>query len=229
MDVKKLYQNRFLSSSHLKEREEENLRKRQEIWNVLCASFFDAYLEDVDTLLEIGAGYGEFINQAAPLAKEKIVIDINPDTKKYVAENVRVLIENACDVPSLSSASVDAIFMSNFLEHLPTKDDILALFRECHRLLKANGKILILNPNIRLVGGAYWDFFDHMLPLTEKSIQEALEISGFNITTCIPAFLPYTTKSALPTHPLLIKMYLALPFFWKFLGKQCFLVAEAIK
>ncbi len=29
--------------------------------------------------------------------------------------------------------------------------------------------MLVLQPNIRYVGGAYWDFLDHHLPLTDRT------------------------------------------------------------
>ena len=51
-------------------------------------------------------------------------------------------------------------------------------------------------------------------------------MKGFDIKTCIDRFLPFTTQGALPTHPLLVKLYLKFPFVWKLLGKQFFIVAQ---
>jgi SAM-dependent methyltransferase len=119
---------------------------------------------------------------------------------------------------------VDVVFMSNFLEHLPDKQLVLDTFVEARRILRAGGRILILQPNIRFVGGEYWDFFDHHTPLTDRSLVEALDITGFEVTRCIPRFLPYTTRSALPQHPMLVKLYLHVPLAWKILGKQAFVV-----
>jgi len=53
-----------------------------------------------------------------------------------------------------------------------------------------------------------------------------LQQSGFEIEKVIPRFLPYTTKSALPTHPFLIKAYLKMPIFWPLLGKQFLVTAR---
>ena len=45
-----------------------------------------------------------------------------------------------------------------------------------------------MGPNIKHLTGLYWDFFDHHVILTEKSLSEALEIEGFKIEKCISDF-----------------------------------------
>jgi hypothetical protein len=40
-----------------------------------------------------------------------------------------------------------------------------------------------------------------------------------------PRFLPYTTKSALPTWSILVRTYLRVPLLQRIFGKQMFLVA----
>jgi hypothetical protein len=62
--------------------------------------------------------------------------------------------------------------------------------------------------------------------LTEKAVVEACHMAGLHPIKVIPAFLPYTTKSRLPQWGFLIKLYLAVPLFWKLFGKQALVVAE---
>jgi len=83
-----------------------------------------------------------------------------------------------------------------------------------------------MQPNVRFVGPAFWDFFDHRLPLTEKGMAEALGVAGFEIEELRPRFLPYTTKGRLPSRPLLLKLYLRLPLAHRLLGQQMFVVAR---
>jgi hypothetical protein len=71
-------------------------------------------------------------------------------------------------------------------------------------------------------------FFDHITPLDDRSITEALEISGFSIKKCIPRFLPYSTKSRLPKSLMGLKIYLMVPFLWKLFGKQFLIIAEKV-
>jgi len=86
--------------------------------------------------------------------------------------------------------------------------------------------VLILQPNIRLIGGSYWDFFDHQTAPTEKSLGEAATMAGFKTKQVIVRFLPYTTKSKFPQHPLLVRAYLHLPPAWLFFGKQTLYLGE---
>ena len=55
------------------------------------------------------------------------------------------------------------VFMSNYLEHLPIsrRGHRASCGRSRHGLLRPGGRVIVLQPNIRFVGGAYWDFIDH--------------------------------------------------------------------
>jgi ubiquinone/menaquinone biosynthesis C-methylase UbiE len=119
----------------------------------------------------------------------------------------------------------DVVFMSNYLEHLPSADAVVTQMRQVHQVLKSGGRMIVLQPNIRLVGGAYWDFLDHKVPLTDRSLVEAAMAAGFEVERLIPRLLPYTTKSRLPQHPALVRAYLKAPLAWRLLGKQTLLVA----
>src|SRR3981081_2302919 len=88
------------------------------------------------------------------------------------------------------------------------------------QLRTPNGRVLVLQPNIRLVGGRYWDFIDHKVALTERSLQEAASVAGFTTVEMITRFLPFSTKSRLPQHPALVRAYLAFRPAWLLMGKQ---------
>ena len=92
--------------------------------------------------------------------------------------------------------------------------------------MRAGGKIILLQPNIRYCYKDYWMFFDHVTPLDDRSLCEVLEINGFNIVKCIPRFLPYTTKNNFPKNKFLIWLYLKFPIFWKILGGQKYIYAD---
>ena len=61
---------------------------------------------------------------------------------------------------------------------------------------------------------------DHYTALTEQSLVEAAELAGLTTTNLITRFLPYTTKSRIPQHRLLVRAYLAFPPLWRLLGQQ---------
>lgn len=127
----------------------------------------------------------------------------------------------------VEKGQVDVFFISNFLEHLSDKDEVLRLIKELAHLVKPGGKLMILQPNIRLVGGKYWDFFDHKVGLTEKALMELAEACGLKVETCVPRFLPYTTKSAMPQGIFFVWLYLKLmPLSGFVFGEQSFMVLK---
>jgi SAM-dependent methyltransferase len=214
-ELESLYQQRF---------PESELRRKQAIWQVLCSRFFNRFVRPDDTVVDIGAGYCEFINNIA--ARHKIAVDLNPQVARFAAPGIRIINESCTAIRELEADSVDAVFMSNFLEHLPDKKMVLDTFREAHRILRSGGRIIVLQPNIRFLYDEYWDFFDHHTALSDRSLVEGLQLAGFTADVVIPRFLPYTTKSRLPQAPWLVAAYLAFPPAWRLLGKQALVVAR---
>ncbi len=118
----------------------------------------------------------------------------------------------------IASESVDFAFASNVLEHMRSPDEPLAVL-ESIRTIRPGGRLLILQPNVRHVGAAFWDFVDHRLPLTEKGMSEALVLARFRVRE-VRSRLPYTTKSAIPQWEWLVRAYIRTPpLHWAF-GKQ---------
>ena len=101
---------------------------------------------------------------------------------------------------------------------------MLAILRSVYAILKPGGRFLVMGPNFKYCPRQYYDFFDHHLALTEASMQEAMELAGFEVMLNRSRFLPFTMKSAMPSHPLLVKAYLRCPWLWTILGRQFFLV-----
>lgn len=214
-DLARLYQHRFDP--------EERFAKRR-LWRTLCRHFFQRYVPKDAVLLELACGYGEFVSSIE--AGRLHALDLNPDVARYLPPAVQFHLGSAEQVPELESASFDVVFCSNFLEHLSDKAAAARVFAEVLRLLKPGGRFLVLGPNIRAVPGAYWDFWDHHLPLSERSLAEGLLVAGFTLERVIGRFLPYSTKSRLPQAAFLVAAYLHLPIAWRILGKQFFVVAR---
>lgn len=204
---------------------DEARRAKAELWKTLVDSFFSNYVAPGDCVLDVGAGYCDFVNNVR--ARRRIAVDINPETKKHAAPGVEVHqvdLERIAEV--VAAESVDLAFASNVFEHLRDPDALLAVLGAIHAVLRPGGRLLILQPNIRYVGAAFWDFFDHTLPLTEKGMAEALEVAGFEVTEVRPRFLPYTTKSALPQWRWIVRAYVAArPLQWLF-GQQMLVLAQ---
>jgi ubiquinone/menaquinone biosynthesis C-methylase UbiE len=212
----KLYAYRFSS----RERE-----RKDAIWRVLCQRYFQKFVEDEDTVLDIACGYGEFIRHIR--ARRKLAVDLNTAVRDDLPDDVQFFPASAASMPGIPSGTVDLCFASNFFEHLEDKRAMDAVLGEARRVLKPGGRFVSMQPNIRYAADKYWDFYDHVLPLSHLSAAEAFSKSGFTVEVLVPRFVPFSTKSAYPTHPLFVEAYLRLPAIWRFFGGQFVLVARS--
>jgi len=214
-DLSALYKIRFA---------EADLPRKAAIWQVICRDYLQRFIKPSDTVVDVACGYGEFLNNIT--AARRIAVDLNPDAPKFLQPGIEFHLCAATDLASVAAGVADIVFTSNFLEHLPDKKTLDIFLSEVMATLKPGGSYLILGPNLKYLPGAYWDFYDHHLGLTEMALSEALQLKGFHISLCVDRFLPYTTQGALPTHPKLVELYLKFPLVWKILGKQFFIVAQ---
>jgi SAM-dependent methyltransferase len=197
---------------------------RAEVWNTLAKHYFARWIKADSVVLDVGCGYCEFINSVVAL--RKYGMDLNPDSAVAADPDVTLLPQD-CSLPwLLPESSLDAVFTSNFLEHLPDKKALAATLREAHRGLKRGGLFIAMGPNIRFLHGEYWDFIDHHIPLTDRSLSEALSTSGFRVVKVIPRFLPYTMSVGRRPPTWAVRLYLAVPLLWRLAGKQFLVVAE---
>ncbi|MEQ1697497.1 MAG: methyltransferase domain-containing protein [Hyphomicrobiaceae bacterium] len=214
-DVSTIYRDRFANTG---------LAKRQRVWSVLCEDFFSKLIAPNSTVLDVACGYGEFSNNIT--AAHKFAVDLNPDSPKYLNPDVVFTRTAATDLSAIKSDSIDVAFTSNFLEHLKSKDECNAVFAEIRRVLKPGGRFIVLGPNIRYCYAQYWDYYDHYLPLSDLSLAEGLRIANYDVVRVIDRFLPYTMNNNTPTRDFLVRLYLKMPFAWRFLGKQFLVIAQ---
>ncbi len=202
----------------------QRLAYRRAVWRTLTRSHFARYIAPTATVLDLGCGYGEFINHVE--CSRRYAMDANRDAARHLDPEVELLCQDCSDRWELEDDSLDVVFTSNFFEHLPDKRALGRVFAEIRRCLKEGGRLIAMGPNIRYVGGRYWDFWDHHVPLTDRSLTEALEVAGLAVVESVPRFLPFTMATG-PEYPsFFVRLYLRLPFLWRFLGGQFLVVAE---
>lgn len=169
-------------------------------------------------VLDMACDRGYFIRHIA--AADRWASDVR-DMSAAVGGDVHFVLADGLTLAShLPAGSFDVVFMSNYLEHLPDGAAVVDQLRVAAELVKPGGRVIVLQPNIRLTGARYWDFIDHKVALTERSLEEAALTAGLSTEKIIVRFLPYTTRSRMPQHPLLVRAYLAVPLAWRLLGGQ---------
>lgn len=212
--LRKEYEQRFKDSEEY----------RNAVWKILCSEYFSKYVDASATVLDLGAGWGEFSRNI--VAAKKYAMDLNQECGRRLVGVSEFLHQDCSTNWPLEDGSLDAVFTSNFFEHLPDKKSIEATLDQAFRCLKSGGKIICMGPNIKYVPGTYWDFWDHFVPITEESLSEVLRLKNFRIERKIARFLPYTMSNGSQPPVIAVSLYLRLPFVWPLFGKQFLVVGE---
>src|SRR5262249_31149861 len=107
-------------------------RAKDAVWRGLCADFFQRLVAEDATVLDLGAGFCEFVNHIR--GREKWAVDTDPRLPERAAPDVHVHPGPAHDLGWRETASVDVVFASNVFEHFRTKDDVLRALEEVVRV-----------------------------------------------------------------------------------------------
>ena len=212
-DVAAIYRHRFSEADRL---------AKARVWRVLCEHFFQRYVRETDTILDLACGFGEFSRFIR--AGRKIAVDLNAEAAELLPPGVEFHRAPASNLDFLPADSVDVCFASNFFEHLPTKGELDRVLGEVRRVLRPGGRLVAVQPNIRYAPGEYWDFYDHHLPLSHLSCAEAFAQAGLEVVELVGRFLPFSTRSWLPKHPWLVRAYLRMRPAWRLVGRQFLIV-----
>jgi ubiquinone/menaquinone biosynthesis C-methylase UbiE len=195
--------------------------RRETLWQTLVQYYFQPRIPQDSCVLELGAGYGHFINNVR--AQRRIAQDQWPDFAQHLEPGVESHVGPVTDLSFLADNSVDFVFASNLFEHV-TQQDFASVLQQLRRKLTPIGTLTILQPNYRYAFRDYFDDYTHITPYSHVSICDFLQANSYEVIHCAPRFMPLTLKSRLKVSPLLIRLYLLSPL--KPLGKQMLVQAR---
>jgi|WetSurMetagenome_2_1015567.scaffolds.fasta_scaffold292911_2 ubiquinone/menaquinone biosynthesis C-methylase UbiE len=198
-------------------------RGRTKVWKAITEYLQENIRTDSDTVLDLGAGYCDFINNIK--ACKKIAIDINPETIQFCNSEVKFYCASVDNISALDENSVDVLFASNLLEHLDDAE-LAATLKEISRVVKKGAKIILIQPNYRYSYKEYFDDYTHKKIFTHISLKDYFQANGFEALKVYPKFLPFSLKSRLPKSYMLTKIYLL--SFWKPMAKQMLLIFRKV-
>ncbi len=194
--------------------------RRRAVWRAIVR-YVTRDAEDVGTLVELGAGYCDFVNQFP--ARRKIAFDLNPEMRRWADPGVELRVESAIALPGVADRSVDLVFASNFLEHLP-EAELATLLPRVRAVLSARGRLILIQPNHRRCAEHYFDDPTHVTIFDDRNIACWLSRFGLRVVHLDPGLLPFSMNSRLPKSELMTSLYLRSPL--RPLAAQMYVVAE---
>jgi SAM-dependent methyltransferase len=133
-------------------------------------------------VVDVGCGSGTTLAQLRDLGWRTEGVDSDP--KAVAAASSRGLEVHLGSLPDrrYPDSSMDAVTMSHVIEHVP---DPAGLLRECRRVLKPDGRLVVVTPNAASLGhsryGAAWRGLEpprHLQVFTGPSLRRAVETAG---------------------------------------------------
>jgi cyclopropane fatty-acyl-phospholipid synthase-like methyltransferase len=207
-----------MTSGYFQTRYEFN-SDRKRVWKAIC-EYLSRYIPPDSSVLELGSGYCDFINNI--VAKNRVAVDMDKNSGSYCDKSVSFLNIKATDI-EFAEKTFNIVFASNLFEHLD-EEELDTLIGKITKILKNNGKLIIIQPNYYYAYREYWDDYTHKKAFSHVSLSDYLASNGFNIRKIEKRFLPYSFKSRIPKSYILTKIYLL--SFWHPLAKQMLIIAE---
>lgn len=178
------------------------------MWCAIVDYISKKYLKEPTAALDLGCGYGDFINNLK--CPNKFAVDLNPDAANYLAPGIKFINSTADKLEAVESGSLDLIFSSNLLEHLDDSE-LERAAREFHRVLKVDGLMITMQPNYYYAYREYFDDYTHKKVFSHQSLQDFFSANGFKTNAMEKKFVPFSLKSRLPKTYMLTKLYLDFP------------------
>lgn len=195
-------------------------RRRAAVWKAI-ASYLERYIPREASLVDLGSGYCDFVNQVR--AARRWAVDLHLDPAELAAPGVVPLRSDVCELGGIPDGAIDLVFASNILEHLDDSK-IERLSTEVLRKLRPGGRLIVLGPNFRYCYSRYFDDYTHVKVLTHVSLADLLAARGFEIERVVPRFLPFSMKGRGPRWGWLVSLYLRSP--WRPFAAQMLVIAR---
>ncbi|MDW8364259.1 MAG: class I SAM-dependent methyltransferase [Abditibacteriales bacterium] len=189
-----------------------------------------------NSILEIGSGFGYFLNEARMLGWQGVGVEVSPFSVEYARRTygVEVLLGTLEQhLEALRRTPFDVVALWNVFEHLP---DPLGSLRQFHALLRAGGALLIKVPDARALTMTprtlgqrlfhrrylrrYYPVLAHMhlIHLTPETFGKMAAVSGFAPPAIYDHFPPEQRPTRNLRWALRHRLYIALGFPYNFVA-----------
>ena len=137
-------------------------------------------------LLDVGCGNGRFLDQMRQLGWKVAGIEPDGEAVSVAREkfDLDVLLGSLVEA-RFADGHFDAITMNHVIEHV---SDPIELLKECRRVLKPGGKLVVVTPNINSMGyhvfGEYWRGLEvprHLTLFSPQALRSCAKSAGMDV------------------------------------------------
>ncbi len=183
-DMTKMYENYADDDSHMRlPKNQEELEKNPLKRDYFLKEILE-FTKPGGKILDVGCGWGAFLQNARQKGFEPIGIEITPDSVNFAREKLGLeVLSQPLEEVDFPPGSFVVVTMLHVLEHLPYPQKAL---RKVYEILKPEGLFCGIVPNIESFAsehqGDNWEWLDpnfHYLHFSPQVLKARLEEAGF--------------------------------------------------
>jgi SAM-dependent methyltransferase len=133
-------------------------------------------LNSNSSILELGCGRGEFLNEFTNLGMKGFGVDISDFAVNFCTNAEIKVVDITKESLPYPDNFFDIVYSKSFIEHFYYPEE---LFKEAYRVLKPSGIFINLTPEWKYIYTSFYEDFTHRTPFTKKSLQDIYLVSGF--------------------------------------------------
>jgi ubiquinone/menaquinone biosynthesis C-methylase UbiE len=127
-------------------------------------------------LLEIGCGRGEFLNAFQQLGMSCYGVDLSEYSFCHLKDIQVAKVDISQDVLPFENNSFDVVYHKSLIEHLYSPDHLM---KETYRVLKPEGRVIILTPDWVSTMKVFYEDYTHSRPYTVTAVSDLLKVYDF--------------------------------------------------
>lgn len=138
-------------------------------------------------LLDVGCGSGELLAFLNSIGWQGVGVDPDPAAVQQACAMGLMVHQGSIEEQNYADNHFDLITLSHVIEHI---HDPIALFKECYRIIKPGGQIVVLTPNLNSLGhrifGDAWRGLEpprHLYLYSAKTLSLTLGRANFTINS----------------------------------------------